>query len=80
MVGTIYLAGYLAVAMAISGLPDLGAGGAWFWAGALLIVLSTALIEPFFPTPGDAVANGAAAMLGAAVFPTSAATSSGRHN
>lgn len=77
LVGAIYLAGYLAVAVVVSGLPDLGAGGAWFWAGALLIVLSTALTEPFFPTPGDAVANGAAAMLGAAAYPTSAATAVG---
>lgn len=74
VVGGLYLAGYLGVALAVSGLPDLGAGGAWFWAGALLIVLSTALTEPFFPTPGDAVANGAAAVLGAAAYPTGAVT------
>lgn len=73
VVGAAYLAAFLAVALVHGGVPGLGSEGAWFWAGAVLIVLGSALTEPFFPTPGDAVANGAAAVLAGAAYPTTAA-------
>ncbi|MCA1838178.1 MAG: ATP-binding protein [Actinobacteria bacterium] len=66
--GLLYLILLLVAATLVGAPPGLTASGAWFWSGVLLVVLNTAVQEPYFPTPGDAIANSAALVLGAVVF------------
>ena len=54
--------------------PSFDYQGAWFWAGALLLILLSTLVEPIFPTPGDAIANAAALILATIAFPAARAT------
>lgn len=54
--------------------PSFDYQGAWFWAGALLLILLSTLVEPIFPTPGDAIANAAALVLATIAFPVERAT------
>lgn len=65
----VYIAALIVLAVSMDGWPSYDAEGAWLWSGILLLVLCSALTEPYFPTPGDAVANGAAVTLAAVAFP-----------
>jgi hypothetical protein len=67
---SVYIVILLSVAAKATGIPRLDSTGIWFWSGVVLIILGSALIEPFFPTPADAVANATAAILTAIAFPS----------
>lgn len=54
--------------------PSFDYQGAWFWSGALLLILLSTLVESIFPTPGDAIANAAALILATIAFPAVRAT------
>ncbi len=48
------------------GLPPFGLAGMWLYAAAAAILLGSALVEPHYTRPSDAVANGLALLLGVA--------------
>jgi hypothetical protein len=65
-----YLTALVLLSVETEEVPSLDYRGAWFWAGALLLILLSTLVEPIFPTPGDAVANAAALILATIAFPS----------
>lgn len=66
----VHLAILVGVSWALFGVlvPPLGSAGAWFYAGIATLLMSTALTEPHFARPADAVANGIAAVLVAVTY------------
>jgi hypothetical protein len=46
--------------------PPFGIKGLWFYAALAFLVLGELVIEPFFTTPKEAIANGVALLIGAA--------------
>lgn len=69
-----YVVALVLVAVALFGaLPSFGLTGMWLYAGAAAILLGSALVEPHFTRPSDAIGNGLALLLaGAAVDPREA--------
>lgn len=56
--------------------PPFGLSGLWFYSAAAALVLGEFILEPFFPRPADALANGSALLLtAAAVSPNGASVS-----
>jgi uncharacterized protein len=72
--GLAYVALLVALSIQTQQFPSFDYNGAWFWAGALLLILLSTLVEPIFPTPGDAIANAAALILATIAFPAARAT------
>lgn len=74
---------YVAVLVVLSALltgdafPPMNAQGVWFYAGVATLLLSTAVAEPFFTRPADALINGVAVLIVAVSFPTEAGAESG---
>jgi hypothetical protein len=63
-----YVLALMLVAQVLNGqpLPPYGLDGLWFYAAFAALVLGEFLLEPFFATPADAIANGVALLLAAA--------------
>jgi hypothetical protein len=57
--------------------PGVSSIGTWFYAGLAMVVLAAALTEPFYATPGEAAANGIAALLVAIAFSPSVGSVTG---
>lgn len=72
-----YLLGLVLLSWTLLGrlVPPFSSSGTWFYAGVAVLILSTALTEPFYATPASAMANAVGALFAAIAFsPTSGGT------
>lgn len=79
MAAAVYIAGFVLLGWLVldQALPELGPRGAWFYSGAAMLLLSAALVDPFYTRPADCIVNAVAAGLMTSAFPVTAGLEAG---